>query len=130
MMGRIGLLFGMVFLLIQPHTLGAGDVLIAVASEGETAEADVSQRAARCSYFLMFDGEGTLKNALENPFKSRRGSAGVSVADYLKERNVTVVVAGMFGNKMQAALEANGIDSLEYSGSVEDAVKRVLKCGF
>lgn len=124
---RIGTFFLVVFILIQPQILGAENGLIAVASEGKTAEAAVGQRAARCSYFLLFDREGNLKDAVENPFKDNRGSAGVSAADFLAERNVTVLVAGMFGGKMQAALEANDIAALEFSGSVEDAVKHVLK---
>ncbi len=126
-MFRVRILCLTFVLLILPHVLGAENVLIAVASEGKTIESDVSERAARCRYFLLFDGEGNLKNAVENPFKEKRGSAGVSVVELLAERNVTVVVAGMFGDKMQAALETNEIAFTEFSGSVEDAVKHVLK---
>jgi len=126
-MFRMGTLFLAIFLLIQPQILSAEKGVIAVASEGKTLEAAVSLRAARCSYFLLFDEEGNLKSAAENPFKDNRGSAGVSAADFLADHDVTVVVAGMFGNKMQSALEANDITSIEFSGSVENAVKHVLK---
>ena len=126
-MARKGILFAVLLCLIQPQLLAIENDVIVVASEGKTMEAAVSQRAARCSYFLFFDKEGNLKSAEENPFKDNRGSAGVSAADFLAERNVSVLLAGMFGNKMANALESHGITMVEFSGSVADALKRVLK---
>jgi predicted Fe-Mo cluster-binding NifX family protein len=126
-MVRTGVLLGVIILMILPHLQASENDVIVVAAEGKTVEAAVSQRAARCSYFLFFDGDGNLKSAEENPFKDNRGSAGVSAADYLAERNVSVLVAGMFGNKMQGALEGHEITMVEFSGSVADALKHVLK---
>jgi len=126
-MFRMGIAFLVFFLLIQPQVLGEEKVVLAVASEGETMEAEVSQTAARCSYFLMFDGDGNLKNAVENPYQDTRGGAGVSVADFLAERNVTVFVAGGIGDKMKNALEAHGLTFVEFSGRVEEAVRFVLE---
>jgi hypothetical protein len=42
-------------LLFHPHVMGEEKVIIAVASDGETLKADVSQTAARCPNFLIVD---------------------------------------------------------------------------
>jgi predicted Fe-Mo cluster-binding NifX family protein len=127
MMYRVAILGMALLLLILPQVQAAENNVIAVASDGKTMDAAVSQRAARCSYFLFFDKEGNLKGVEENPYRENRGSAGVSAADFLAERNVAVVVAGMVGNKMEAALEAHDIAFVAYTGIVADAVKHVIK---
>jgi predicted Fe-Mo cluster-binding NifX family protein len=100
---------------------------IAVASEGKTAAAEVSAVAARSPYFLIFDGDGTLLEAADNPYKTARGGAGPSVVPFLAQKGVAFVVAGKFGEKMIQAMQAQGIGYLEFSGSAEAAVKKVLK---
>jgi len=114
-------------LLFLPFLLGEEKVIIAVASEGETMEADVSLLAARGPYFLIFDSEGELVEAVENPYKDNRGGAGVAAANFLAGKNVTIVIAGNFGNKMIAALKAKEIDYFEFEGIVEDAIRKILK---
>ena len=115
-----------IVLMFQPSLMGEEKAVIAIASDGETLEAAVSQIAARASYFLIVDSEGKLIEAVENPYKENRGSAGVSVANFLAEKNVTIVVAGDFGNKMKDALKAKEIAYSEFEGIVADAIKKVL----
>lgn len=114
-------------LMFQPCLMGEEKVVIAVASEGETLDAAVSHLAARAPYFLIVDDTGKLIEAAENPCKDIRGGAGVSAANFLAEKNVTIVVAGNFGNKMIDALKAQEIAYLKFEGMVADAVDKVLK---
>ncbi len=124
---RIVIVLIMLVLMFPPCSVGEEDVIIAVASEGKTLKDSVSQVAARCPYFLFIDGTGKLLEAVDNPYEDTRGSAGVSAANFLAERNVTIVIAGMFGNKMKNVLETKEIAYLESQGIVEEVIKKVLE---
>jgi len=111
----------------QPYLSGGEKVVVAVASEGETMEAVVSHLAGRAPYFIIVDSEGKLSEVIENPYKDNQGGAGVSAANFLAEKNVTIVIAGNFGGKMTSALEAHEIDYFEFEGIVEDAIRMILE---
>jgi predicted Fe-Mo cluster-binding NifX family protein len=100
---------------------------IAVAAEGNTPTAEVSGVAARSPYFLIFDGAGTLLEAVDNPYKAARRGAGSSVVPFLAQKGVTFVVAGEFGQKMIQAMKGGGIEYLESRGSAKAALKKVLE---
>jgi len=114
-------------LIFQPHLMGEEKVIIAVASDGETLKATVSHTAARCPYFLIVDSKGKLLEAVENPYQDTRGGAGVSAANFLAEKNVTVVIAGNCGSKMKNALEAQEITFFKFVGIVEEAILKILE---
>ena len=126
-MFRVMLVFISCVLIFQPYLVGGEKVIIAVAADGETLEDSVSHVAARCPYFLIVDSKGKLSEVVENPYKDNRGGAGVSAANFLAGRNVTLVVAGSIGNKMQDALEVQEITYYEFEGSVEEAVREILE---
>jgi predicted Fe-Mo cluster-binding NifX family protein len=126
-MMRIFIVLMTFVLLFQPHAIGDEKVIIAVASDGETLKAAVSQTAARCLYFLIVDSKGKLLEAVENPYKDTRGGAGVSAANFLAEKNVTIVVAGNCGNKMKDALEAQEMVFFDFEGLGEEAIKKILE---
>ncbi len=100
---------------------------IAVAANDNTAQAVVCAEAARCSYYLIFNGDGTFVETIENPQKNARRGAGPSAAAFLAERGVTMAIAVQFGVKMANALKERGIAHVEYKGAAVDAVKSVLK---
>ncbi len=124
---RIVIVLIMLVLMFPPYSVGEEDVIIAVASEGKTLKDSVSQLAARCPYFLFIDGTGKLLEAVDNPYEDTRGGAGVSAANFLAERNVTIVIAGMFGGKMKNVLETKEIAYFESQGTGEEAIKKVLE---
>ena len=121
------LVFIMILFVFQPYLRTQEKVVIAIAADGETTAANVSEIAARCNTFLFFDSEGKLFKAETNPYKDNRGSAGVSAAGFLAEREVTLVAAGRFGNKMRDALAAHNIACMEFTGSVLDAIQKILE---
>jgi predicted Fe-Mo cluster-binding NifX family protein len=114
-------------LIFQPSLVGEESEVIAVAAEGETLEAAVSQLAARCPYFLIVDHNGDLREAVENPYKNNKGKAGVSAANFLAEKDVTIVVAGNCGSNMKDALAAQEIEFFEFEGIAAEAIKKILE---
>ncbi len=124
---RIVIVLIMLVLMFPPCSVGEEEVIIAVASEGKTLKDSVSQVAARCPYFLFIDGTGKLLEAVDNPTEDTKGSKGVLAANFLAEKNVTIVIAGNFGNKMKDALETKEIAYFESQGIVEEAIKKVLE---
>jgi predicted Fe-Mo cluster-binding NifX family protein len=100
---------------------------VAVAAQGKTTAAEVSSVAARSPYFLIFDGDGMLLEAIDNPYKAAKGGAGSSVVPFLAQKDVAFVLAGEFGEKMIRAMEAQGIGYLEFNGSAQEALKKILE---
>jgi len=126
-MRKIEVFIVVLLLLIPSLVYAANEGKIAVAAEGRTANAEVSGVAARTPYFLIFDGKGKLMEAVDNPYKTARGGAGTSVVPFLDQKGVTFVVAGEFGENMTQAMKTHGIQFLQFKGSAEAAVKKVLE---
>jgi len=99
---------------------------IAVASTGDSRKSSVSDQAARCPYYLIFECSGSLLEAIVNPCKEMAGPAASKAAQLLAEKNVKMVIAGQFGNRMARELEDKGICHVQLSGKVEKALKRIL----
>jgi len=109
------------------HAADFKNTKIAVASGGKTEKAFVSNRAAKCPYYFIFDEEGELIEVIDNPYANASGGAGPSAANFLAKTGVTMVIAGNFGPKMTNALKNNGISLFRFKGSVGDAVKIALE---
>jgi len=99
---------------------------IAVASTGRTTESSVDRRAGRCAYFLIFDNEGKFIEAVRNPHEGADKAAGSSAAELLDGKEVALLIAGTVGGKMSEELDKRGIDYIEFTGKVEDALERAL----
>jgi predicted Fe-Mo cluster-binding NifX family protein/outer membrane lipoprotein-sorting protein len=99
----------------------------AIAAEGNTVTAAVSEAAARSPHFLIFDGDGKLLETLDNPHKTAERGAGSLVASFLAQTGATFVVAEKFGEKMSDAMRAKGIGYLEFQGSVKAALEKRLE---
>lgn len=102
-------------------------VKVAVASTGRTAAASVSNVAAHCPYYIIFDGTGKLTEVISNPHQDTARGAGPSAAHYLAAKGVTIVIAENFGIKMINVLKGNRIKHFELEGQVAEAVSKVLE---
>lgn len=100
---------------------------IAIAVEDKTPTAAISQAAGRSPFFLIFDRSGNLLEIVDNPSKAERRGAGPSVVAFLCQKGVTFIVAGQFGEKMARSMKNEGIEYLEFQGSAEDALKKILE---
>ena len=116
-------------LLLYPVMVNAGELekmKIAVAASSKTAKASVSNMAAKCPYYLIFNNKGELIEVIDNPYRDASGGAGPSAANFLAQRDIDIIVAGSFGSKMIDALRNSGKTHFEFKGRVDDAVNRVF----
>jgi len=104
-------------------------VKIAAAANSKDATASISNKAGKCPYYLIFDGEGELMEVVDNPYKDAQGGAGSQIADFLSDKGVTVVIAETFGEKMIEAMKSNGIEFFQLEGVIKDVVEKVLNPG-
>ena len=99
---------------------------IAVAADGQTSESLVSTQAGRAPFFLVFDENGKLIEAIANPAREAQNS-GIAVADFLAGKGVAIVVAGEYGPQIVGVMKGKGIKAVSFKGSVAEAVKKVLE---
>jgi len=100
-------------------------IAIAVINKNENSE--ISSRAARAPYFLIFNEKGELLEAISNPFAVGGGGAGFAVAKMLADKDVDTVIAGAFGPNMASALNERGIKYFEKQGTAKEAIQEVIE---
>jgi predicted Fe-Mo cluster-binding NifX family protein len=123
---RLIVIMMVILLLATAWAFAAGREKMAVAADDKIPSAAVSKQAGLAPFFLFFDEKGKMTEAMENPFKDKEG-AGKSVAELLKNKQVTVVVAEGFGGQIVEVMKSKGIKAFAFKGSAEEAVKKVLQ---
>jgi predicted Fe-Mo cluster-binding NifX family protein len=116
-------------LLLAPLLLSAGERpagKIAVAAADKTATSAVVNQPASAPYFLFFDGEGKLLEAVENPYKNTE-NPGPEVINFLAGKGATIVVAGFFGPKIIDIAKSKDMTPVAFKGTAQDAVKKALE---
>ena len=117
-------------LLLCPVMINAAELekmKIAVAANSKTAKASVSNMAAKCPYYHIFNNKGELIEVIDNPYRDTSRGAGPLAANFLVQRDIDIIVAESFGSKMIDALRNSGKTHFEFKGRVDDAIKKVLK---
>ncbi|MEA2115275.1 MAG: NifB/NifX family molybdenum-iron cluster-binding protein [Thermodesulfobacteriota bacterium] len=117
-------------LFLCPVMVNAGEpekIRIAVAANGKSTQASVSNMAAKCPYYLIFNNKGELIEVVDNPYRDASGGAGPSAANFLAGRSITIVISGNFGSKMVNTLGNKSVTHFEFKGVADNAVKKVLK---
>jgi predicted Fe-Mo cluster-binding NifX family protein len=99
---------------------------ICIATQEKSSEAAVSKQAGIAPFFLFFDGKGKMTEAIANPFKDKEG-AGKLVAEWLKNKGVTVIVAEELRGQIVDVMKGKGIKVVSFKGSAAEAVKNVLQ---
>jgi len=95
---------------------------IAIASEGENSDSEISLKGGRAPYYLIFDDKKLIET-IKNPFVKGSGGAGWSVAYMLAEKKVDLVIVGKMGPNMITALKEKGI---EYKEESEKTILEVI----
>ena len=129
-MKKIFLLISLTIIFLCPVMINAGElenIKIAVAANGKSAQASVSNIAAKCPYYLIFNNKGELIEVVDNPYRDASRGAGPLAANFLAQRGIITVIAGNFGSKMVNTLENKSITHFEFKGIADNAVKKVLK---
>lgn len=99
---------------------------IAIASP-TNEKTEVNQVAGRAPFYLIFDEKGNHLESIKNPFAVGGGGAGFGVAKMLKDKDVSIVIAGQFGSNMISALEERGVKYYEKSDDIQKVLEDVLK---
>lgn len=99
---------------------------IAIASLGKNEDSEISERAGRSPYYLIFNEKGELMESLKNPFAVGGGGAGFGVAKMLADKGVDIVIAGKFGEKMAKAMKDRGLKCKEMMGKPRQAVSKII----
>ena len=100
---------------------------IAIAAVGDSVTSEISKRAGRAPYYLVFDGNGVFLKSLKNPFQNRGHGASSGVVNLLIKESVKTVIAGNFGDKMKKLLETNKIEYHEHAGIAKEIVETIIK---
>lgn len=95
---------------------------IAIATTSQETNTQIAKKGARAPYYLLLDTEHNLIEALPNPASRIKRGAGLQAAEFLISRCVDQVVAGDFGPKFRAKLEAVGIICTRMTGSVSEII--------
>ena len=95
---------------------------IAIASEGNNKDSEISPRGGRAPYYLIFENKKLIE-IIKNPFATGGGGAGFSVAYMLAEKKVDLVITGRIGQNMKYALTEKGI---KFEEKLNKKVKEVI----
>ena len=100
---------------------------IAIAAVGDSVTSEISNKAGRAPYYLIFDANGVFLKSVKNPAKTQGRRASSSVVELLKKESVKTVIAGKFGHKMKNLLKTNSIEYHEHGGIAKKILETILK---
>jgi predicted Fe-Mo cluster-binding NifX family protein len=86
----------------------------------------VSSQAGRSPFFLLFDRQGRLVEAVANPYKDA-ANAGIPTLDFLAGKGVKTVVAEGFGSRIVEVMKSKGMRPVEFKGNAGGAVRKALE---
>jgi predicted Fe-Mo cluster-binding NifX family protein len=98
----------------------------AIATEYNDPAAEISYQGARALFFHIYDANGQLQEILENPYAGNTHHVGPDVANLLYKLHVKKVVAGRFGHKFAAELQAFNIERIEDNGFAAQVAKALI----
>ena len=100
---------------------------IAVPATGSEKNSLISEETGRAPFFLFFDEKGNFLEAMKNPAKDQSGGISRTVVALLSDKNVTMIIAGSFGDKMKQSLTDHHINFVNKTGTADDAVKTIIQ---
>jgi len=97
---------------------------IAVSSNGNDLNAQVSPVFGRCPYYLFVDTESMEFEAVANPAISAPGGAGIQAAQFVASQGAKAVLTGNVGPNAFNVLQAAGVQVFTVAGgTVKEAVE-------
>ncbi|MCK4558223.1 MAG: NifB/NifX family molybdenum-iron cluster-binding protein [Calditrichia bacterium] len=100
---------------------------IAIAAIGDSVTSEISERAGRAPYYLIFDGNGEFIKSIKNPSQKQGRRASSGVVDLLLKESVKTVIAGKFGDKMKKLLKTNKIEFHQQTGIIIEVVDELIE---
>jgi predicted Fe-Mo cluster-binding NifX family protein len=100
---------------------------IAVSASSPELDSSVDPRFGRCSYFLIVDPETMKFEAMENPYVSASGGAGIQAAQLVAGKDVEAVLTGSCGPNAFHTLKAAGVKVVVgVTGTVREGVQSYI----
>lgn len=102
---------------------------IAFSSTGQETSDNIADLFGRCPYFVVvtMDGEKIVKTeALKNENENQVSGAGVSVAKFLVENDVNVVIAKSVGPRALDVLKQFQVDVYNEEGTISDVLQKFI----
>jgi predicted Fe-Mo cluster-binding NifX family protein len=101
--------------------------IIAIAAVGDSANSEISKRAGRAPYYLIFNEDGIFIKSVKNKSQMQGRGTRFGVIDILLKESVKTIVAGNFGDKMRNLLETNKIIYYTRMGIAKEVVETITK---
>ena len=97
---------------------------IAISSKGNTLDAEVDPRFARCRYFLIVDTENRQVEAIDNTDNiNRAGGAGIQAAELISSSGAEALLTNHCGPRAFMTLKAAGLKVFTgVEGSASEAI--------
>lgn len=89
-------------------------MILLISVQQADIDSPVNDRFGRSPWFLRVDSDTLEWQAFENPASNNRGGAGVAAAQFAVDQQVGAVVSGDFGPNAVSALQAAGIQMLQF----------------
>jgi len=97
---------------------------IAISATAPGLDAEVDPRFGRCQYFVIGDPQTMQFETLQNPNIAAAGGAGITTAQMIASKGVTVVLTGNSGPNAYQTLSAAGIEVITgVTGGIRDAIE-------
>jgi predicted Fe-Mo cluster-binding NifX family protein len=97
----------------------------AIAAEGRNASAQITHLTGRAPYYHVYDIKGNFIEVIGNIYLKEEYDIGPHMAALLGDKQVTVLVGGMAGPKMQDVLDNKDIRFVHRKGVVQDIVNEL-----
>ncbi len=101
--------------------------VIAIASDGNTLNSNISSNASRSDYYIFIDEKGNTLEILNNSFKNIKGGASSKLVEMLKNKKVSHFVASNLGYKLENSLNSNKIKHTIYHGNINTFIEQLVK---
>jgi len=98
---------------------------ICITTDGKNLDSQIDARFGRCRYFLIYDTENGIVEAIENSNTQFSGGAGIQSGRLMVSKGVETVLTGNVGPNAFKVLEAAGIKVMtNVSGVVSEAIEK------
>jgi predicted Fe-Mo cluster-binding NifX family protein len=101
--------------------------IIAVASDGDNLNSNISSKASRCNYYVFIDKNGKTLEILQNSHKDIKGGASSKLIEMLNRKKVSHFIASSFGEKLIISLDSNNIKYTIHKGDINTFIQQVIK---
>jgi predicted Fe-Mo cluster-binding NifX family protein len=100
---------------------------VAVSSKGDSIDSEVSS-IGQSTHFIIFEGGPDKFRAVVNEAMGQGSDAGIRAANFLRSKDITIVITGTLGQRGFQAFKKAGVTvHAGCSGKVKESIQKCLK---